>query len=148
MTYWYLQTFTQLCPTCPGYIRVFILDTKPGREPKKYPGAMSQYVLPTCIDIRKEKRKCKSRESWTKVSTAIPCHPLLLPAFLFMRKSAFSIDLFSERLLMSEIAVSLGGILFCRDQNERVSYTLENVDLASSYLVSGPKVGLKIGVGR
>ena len=97
-----------------GYIRVFILDTKPGREPKKYPGAMSQYVLPTCIDIRKEKRKSKSsRESWTKVSTAIPCHPLLLPAFLFMRKSAFSIDLFSERLLMSEIAVSSGGILFC-----------------------------------
>ena len=40
----------------------FILDTKPGREPKKYPGAMSQYVLPTCIDIKKEKRKCKSRE--------------------------------------------------------------------------------------
>ena len=91
----------------------FTLDTKPGREPKKYPGAMSQYVLPTCIDIRKEKRKCKSRESWTKVSTAILCHPLLLPAFLFMRKSAFSIDLFSERLLMSEIAVSSGGILFC-----------------------------------
>ena len=94
------------------YIRVFILDTKPERKPKN-PRAMSQYVLPTYIDIRKEKRKCKSRESWTKVSTAIPCHPLLLPAFLFMRKSAFSIDLFSERLLMSEIAVSSGGILFC-----------------------------------
>ena len=73
----------------------------------------SMYFKHRYIDIRKEKRKCKSRESWTKVSTAIPCHPLLLPAFLFMRKSAFSIDLFSERLLMSEIAVSSGGILFC-----------------------------------
>ena len=144
MTYWYWQVcmFSFSC-----YIRVFILDTKPGREPKN-PGAMSQYVLPTYIDIRKEKRKCKSRESWTKVSTAIPCHPLLLPAFLFMRKSAFSIDLFSERLLMSEIAVSSGGDSFLRDQNERVSYTLENVDLASSYLVSGPKEGLKIWLGK
>ena len=41
-----------------------------------------------------------------------------------------------------------GGDSFLRDQNERVSYTLENVDLASSYLVSGPKEGLKIWLGK